>query len=245
MQHRTKNPRSWFRKLLRLIGWIIVGWIVVSVLLVALLKYINPPIWAWKIEQEGMNWPNHHWISLDEIAPPMQLAVIAGEDQTFSTNHGFDVNSIIAAYEHNEHSDDIYGASTITQQTSKNLFLWPTRTYMRKAIGAWFTLLIDTLWSKQRVLEVYLNIVQLGPHIYGVQDAAMHLFHEPASKLNKYQASLLAASLPNPTLYTVKPLSPFIVARSAWIRQQMKQLSYLPLENIGSVKMVNWQPVNQ
>ncbi len=219
--------------LFKSVFYVITTVLLLTTALVVALKYVNPTVWAWRYEQDRLNPIYHHWVTLDQISPAMQLAVIAGEDQTFAKNDGFDYSAIFAAYEHNLHSDKIYGASTITQQTAKNLFLWPTRTYIRKIVGAWFTFLIDHIWSKQRVLEVYLNVIQLGPRMYGVNDAAQYYFNTTPNNLTPYQASLLAASLPNPGIYRVKPLSPLTVKRGAWIHHQMQQLTYLPLVHIG------------
>ncbi|MBV7316503.1 monofunctional biosynthetic peptidoglycan transglycosylase [Shewanella sp. NIFS-20-20] len=195
-----------------------------TIALVLTIKYLDPPSWSWRLQQQGLDAPPHTWVPLSDMSHSMQLAVIAAEDQTFATNNGFDIKAIIAAFEHNEHSQQIRGGSTITQQLAKNLFLWPARSYFRKALGAWFTWWIDTLLPKTRVLELYLNIIQLGPHTYGVADAAAQYFSTSALMLNDYQASLLAAILPNPVVYKVQPPSAYVVRRSAWIRQQMRQL---------------------
>lgn len=222
-----------FKFLFKSALFLVCAFALITTSMVVALKYVNPSIWAWRFEQDRLNPVHHEWVSLDHISHAMQLSVIAGEDQTFAHNDGFDYSAILAAYEHNLHSDQIYGASTITQQTAKNLFLWPTRTYTRKLIGAWFTFLIDHIWSKQRVLEVYLNVIQLGPRMYGVNQAAQYYFNTTAANLTPTQASYLAASLPNPGIYRVKPLSPLTVQRGNWIHRQMVQLSYLPLRHIG------------
>lgn len=218
------------------IGKLLLLWIVLSMALVAVLRFINPPTWSWKIIR-SFSTPHaaakvqHQWVDLQHISPQMQLAVIASEDQTFPENFGFDIGSIMAAFEHNERSDQIRGASTITQQTAKNLFLWSSRSYFRKAVEAWFTFVIELEWDKSRTLEVYLNIIEFGPGIYGVEAAAQHYFQVPAAKLTAYQASLLAAILPNPWGYKIKPPSAYMLQRSSWIQQQMRQLGlpYLKL----------------
>jgi len=164
------------------------------------------------------------WVPYARIAPAMRLAVVASEDQTFPTNNGFDIQAIRKAIQHNEHSDTLHGASTITQQTAKNLFLWPGGGYFRKAIGAWLTVLIDATWPKQRVLEIYLNIAQFGPHTFGVEAAAEKYFHKHAAQLTAPEAALLAATLPDPDHLDPAHPSDYLTQRQQWILDQMQQL---------------------
>ena len=161
-----------------------------------------------------------------------QIAVIAAEDQKFAEHWGFDVAAIRAALKHNQQSRRVRGASTLSQQTAKNLFMWSDRSFLRKGIEAWFTLLMELGWDKSRILEVYLNIVEFGPGIYGAEAAARHYFGKPAIRLTRYEASLLAAALPNPWRYRVKPPSPYVQQRSAWIRRQMGQLGQVTLNRV-------------
>jgi monofunctional biosynthetic peptidoglycan transglycosylase len=154
----------------------------------------------------------------------MSAAVIASEDQTFPEHNGFDWKAIQKALNHNERSTRTKGASTLTQQTAKNLFLWSRRSWVRKGFEAYFTLLMETCWNKRRILETYLNIVEFGDGIYGVEAAAQHYFGKSAAKLNSSEAALLAAILPNPHRYSVKAPGPFVRDRQQWILQQIQQM---------------------
>lgn len=166
----------------------------------------------------------HDWVSWDEIAPAAKIAVIASEDQKFPEHFGFDVEAIEKAREHNQWSRRKRGASTISQQTAKNLFLWPGRSYVRKGLEAGYTVLLEALWPKRRVLEVYLNVAEFGEGIYGVEAASQAFFHHPASKLSYHEAALLAAVLPNPKRFKAAAPSGYVQARAAWINGQMVHL---------------------
>jgi len=179
---------------------------------------------------EGKYAPTYSWVSFDKIAPAMSAAVIASEDQNFPQHSGFDWKAIQKAMDHNERSTRTKGASTLTQQTAKNLFLWSRRSWVRKGFEAYFTLLLEGTWNKRRILETYLNIVEFGDGIYGVEAAAQRYFGKPASKLNSSEAALLAAVLPNPHRYSVKSPGPYVRERQQWILQQM--------EHLGGVSMV-------
>ncbi len=150
--------------------------------------------------------------------------MVASEDQTFPFNHGFDIPSIRSAIDEAEAGGRLRGASTITQQTARNLFLWSGGGFFRKGLEAWFTVLIDITWPKHRVLEVYANIAELGDGVYGVEAASQAFFHQPASRLTTHQAALLAAVLPDPRDWHADRPSPYIQRRAAWIQQQMRQL---------------------
>jgi monofunctional glycosyltransferase len=165
------------------------------------------------------------WVSMDEMTPWMGLAVIAAEDQKFPDHWGFDVSAIEKALAHNERNERrIRGASTLSQQTAKNLFLWDGRSWLRKGLEAGLTVGIETVWSKKRILTVYLNIAEFGEGIFGVEAASQHYFHKPASKLTMSEAALLAAVLPNPMLYRADAPSGYVRSRQAWILRQMRQL---------------------
>lgn len=166
----------------------------------------------------------HDWVSWDQIAPAAKLAVIAAEDQRFPEHFGLDLQAIEKAREHNRTSRRTRGASTLTQQVAKNLFLWPKRSWVRKGLEVGYTLLIETMWSKQRVLEVYLNIAEFSEGVYGVEAAANKFFRKPASKLTYHEAALLAAVLPNPKRLRVAAPSEYMENRASWIRGQMSQL---------------------
>lgn len=166
----------------------------------------------------------HDWVSSDQIAPAMKLAVIAAEDQRFAENFGFDWDAIRKALQHNERGRSVRGGSTITQQTAKNVFLWGERSWLRKGLEAGITVLLETFWSKERILTVYLNSIEFGSGIFGVEAAAHHYFHKPASRLSSREAALLAAVLPNPIRYKVQAPSGYVVRRQQWILRQMRQL---------------------
>jgi len=166
----------------------------------------------------------HDWVSWEAMADEAKLAVIAAEDQRFPEHHGFDVEAIQAALEHNREGGSTRGASTISQQTAKNLFLWSGRSWLRKGLEVYFTVLIETLWTKKRILTVYLNSAEFGTGIYGVEAAAQTFFHRPARQLTAQQAAQLAAVLPNPRRYSAERPSAYVWGRAAWIRVQMRQL---------------------
>src|SRR5471030_1199431 len=164
------------------------------------------------------------WVSMDEIASPMALAVMAAEDQKFPEHWGFDVDAIQSVLDRDKEGGKMRGASTLSQQTAKNLFLWDGRNWIRKGLEAGLTVGIETVWTKRRILTVYLNIVEFGDGVFGVEQAAQHFFHKPASKLTASQAALLAAVLPNPHLFKVNAPSAYVLRRQQWILRQMSQL---------------------
>jgi monofunctional biosynthetic peptidoglycan transglycosylase len=210
----------------------VTGALAAAVLLVLLLRWIDPPAsafmlearWQALIEGDGAYRQRYQWVDLEEISPQMAMAVIASEDQQFPYHAGFDFKSIREAVRHNAHSRRVRGASTISQQVAKNLFLWSGRSYLRKGLEAGFTVLIEWLWPKERILEVYLNIAQFGRGVYGVEAAAQQYFHRPARRLQRLDAALLAAVLPNPVRLRVEAPSPFVRSRQAWILSQMADL---------------------
>jgi monofunctional biosynthetic peptidoglycan transglycosylase len=165
------------------------------------------------------------WVAMDDIAPSMALAVMAAEDQKFPDHWGFDVAAIEKAISHNEKRPTrIRGASTLSQQTAKNLFLWDGRSWVRKGLEAGLTAGIELVWTKRRILTVYLNIVEFGDGIFGVEAAAQHFFHKPASRLTTSEAALLAAVLPNPHRFKAGAPSGYVTQRQQWIMRQMRQL---------------------
>lgn len=166
----------------------------------------------------------HDWVSISQISPHLQQAVIAAEDQLFLQHQGFDVKAIEQALVYNSKGRKVRGASTISQQTAKNVFLWSGRSWLRKGLESALTVLIELSWGKQRILEVYLNSVEFGPGIFGAQAAARYYFGIDARQLNKQQAALLAAVLPNPHRFSAKTPSPYVRKRQQWILQQMRQL---------------------
>lgn len=153
------------------------------------------------------------WVRLDQISPKMAAAVLKTEDYRFYEHNGFDFEAIQKAYEYNKKNKRKKGASTITQQTAKNVFLWPSRTWVRKGFEAYFTVLIELFWPKERILEVYLNVVELGPGVYGVEAASQKYYNRPSRNLNSYQAAMIAAVLPNPNRFRIDRPSPYILQR--------------------------------
>lgn len=172
---------------------------------------------------------NYRWVSIDEISKPMQLAVIASEDQKFLEHNGFDWEAMEKAWKGNKNGKNVKGASTISQQTAKNVFLWPSRTYLRKGLEAYFTFLIELIWTKERILEVYLNVAEMGKGQYGVETAAREFYQTDASSLNQRQAAMIAAILPSPRRWNPARPTPYLVGRQAWIMTQMRNLGPLPL----------------
>ncbi len=167
---------------------------------------------------------DYRWVDLEQVSPHAAIAMIAAEDQQFPFHAGFDFKSIREAIRHNARSVRVRGASTISQQVAKNLFLWRGRSYLRKGLEAWFTVLIETLWPKERILEVYLNIAELGRGIYGVEAASQRYFRKPAARLTRTQAATLAAVLPNPVRFRVEAPSRYVLARRSRILGQMRAL---------------------
>lgn len=210
--------------LFKIIGW----FFAISIALVIIFKWVPvfaTPLMVIRTVQQVTNaetvvW-KHDWEPLDNISKNLQLAVICSEDQNFLNHYGFDLEAIEKAIEHNKKGKRTRGASTISQQTAKNVFLWPQRSWLRKGLETYFTFLIELFWSKERIMEVYLNSIEMGNGIYGAEAAAQHWFKKPASKLTSYQAAAIAAVLPNPLRYKANPASAYIQGRQVWIVRQM------------------------
>jgi len=164
------------------------------------------------------------YVNMKNISRNMKLAVLASEDQLFPDHNGFDFKSIEKAMKHNQKGKSLHGASTISQQVAKNVFLWQHGGYFRKGLEVYFTFMIENVWGKRRILEMYLNVAEMGKGIFGVEAAARHYFGKSASDLTRPEAAMIAACLPNPILYTVKPLSVHVAERVPWILRQMSQL---------------------
>lgn len=220
------------RRLGRALLWTGLGAMALALLVVLALRWVNPPTSAFMLGSrigallagERGYTTHYQWVELERISPQAALAVIAAEDQQFPFHAGFDYKSIREAVRHNASSRHVRGASTISQQVAKNLFLWSGRSYFRKGLEAGFTLLIEWCWPKDRILEMYLNIAEFGRGIYGVQAAAQHFYHEDASRLSRADSALLAAVLPNPRRYRVDAPSRFVLEHRDWIAQQMAEL---------------------
>jgi monofunctional glycosyltransferase len=220
------------RALLQWCGIVCLTALALSVLAVLLLRWLHPlrsalmleaSLGAWQAQDHAYH-TDYRWVSLEQISPNAAIAVIASEDQQFPFHAGFDFNSIRAAVRASEQGKRLRGASTISQQVAKNLFLWSGHSFVRKGLEAYFTVLIETCWPKERILEMYLNVAQFGDGIYGVQAAAARYWHKSALQLSSADAALLAAVLPNPLrLHPDKP-SRYVLQRRDWILGQMRDL---------------------
>jgi monofunctional glycosyltransferase len=216
---------------LRRLALLCLALLLLLVLCVLMLRWVRPFssafMFAASINAYSESAPYHtdyRWVDLEHISPHAAIAVIASEDQLFPFHTGFDFKSIREAVRHNANHKRQRGASTISQQVTKNLFLWSSGSYFRKGLEAGITLLIEWLWPKERILEMYLNIAEFGRGIYGVEAASRHYFGRPASRLNREQAALLAAVLPSPRRYHVEAPSSFVQSRRDWILRQMTDL---------------------
>jgi monofunctional biosynthetic peptidoglycan transglycosylase len=223
--------RSFGARVVRAVAVCVFMCLAASVGLVLLLRFVPVPCSALMIQRQVEAWVSgkpyhalHRWTPLEEIAPAMGAAVLAAEDQNFEDHFGFDWQAIEKAIAHNEHSRKKRGASTVSQQTAKNLFLWDSRSWARKGCEVYFTLLLETLWPKRRILEVYLNIVEFGDGVYGVEAASRKFFGRSAGALNSGQAALLAAVLPSPRRFRADVPSPYLRGRQEWILRQMRQM---------------------
>lgn len=212
------------------------GTTILSVVLLRFIPvYFTPLMFIRLVQQEGRGEElrlHHRWVSLDKISPYLSQAVMASEDQRFLMHHGFDFQAIESAAKNNlkRNSKRKLGASTISQQTAKNVFLWPGRTWVRKGLEAYFTALIELMWSKQRIMEVYLNSIEMGNGIYGADAVAEWHFGCRASELTKEQCALIAATLPNPLKYDSSAPSQYIKKRKRRILREMKTVKMLPAE---------------
>jgi monofunctional biosynthetic peptidoglycan transglycosylase len=219
-------------RIVRGLIWLVLGFIALSFLSVLLLRWIDPPYSAFMAESQIEAWLSRDrtyvfrrtWVDLARISPNLPLAVVASEDQKFPEHWGFDVEAIEKAYELNRHSHRVRGASTISQQVAKNLYLWSGRSYLRKGLEAYFTVLIESCWPKRRILEIYLNIAEFGYGTYGAEAAAERFFHKPASRLTRSDAAVLAAVLPSPQRYSAAAPSRYVLQRRDWILDQMQAL---------------------
>jgi len=194
---------------------------------IVLIRFVDPPITVTQITSiiEGNGFKRTH-LSLDEMSTAAKLAVIASEDQLFPDHNGFDIKGIerALAFNKKKKGKKIRGASTISQQVAKNVFLWQGRSWFRKGLEVYFTFMIELVWSKQRILEVYLNEAEMGKGIFGIEAAAKKYFKKPVKRLTRTEAAMIAASLPNPVRYTVKPASTYVSRKYPWVLRQMNNL---------------------
>lgn len=227
---KTVAPKSLIRSLPRRLAWFIAGCVLFVLLVILLFRFVNPPTSAFMLAYLVTDTNpelQQKWVTLSDISPWMPLAVVASEDQRFPEHHGVDFAAIRKAVSEHKKGQGLRGASTITQQTAKNLFLWNGRSFVRKALEAGLAIAIDALWPKRRILEVYLNIAEFGRGVYGVEAASRRYFGIPASQLSQTQAARLAAVLPNPKVLSAAQPSAYVWGRVTWIRGQMEQLSGL------------------
>lgn len=200
-----------------------------SVLIVAIFRWLPVPVTSFMIRDDAPM--THDWVAWSEISRQAAAAVIAAEDQNFLEHGGFDFKAIDKAWTDRKRGRRLRGASTISQQVAKNLFLWPGQSWLRKGFETWFTLWIEWLWPKQRIIEVYLNSAEFGRGVWGVEAASQYFFRKSAARLNRNEAALLAAVLPNPKRFRVERPSPYVLQRQAWILRQMSML--------GGVRMLD------
>jgi monofunctional biosynthetic peptidoglycan transglycosylase len=213
---------SWWRKLKK----ILLVLIIFQLVYIVVLKWINPPITFTQLSDWVSGYGlKRDYVDFEDMSPSIRLAVMASEDQLFPDHNGFDIASIKKALSNNKKKNKrIRGASTISQQVAKNVFLWQGRSWFRKGLEVYFTFMIELFWSKQRILEMYLNVAEMGKGIYGVEAAAQSYFRKSAKKLTRTEAAMIAACLPNPKKYTVRPPSRYINRRYPWILTQMNNL---------------------
>lgn len=223
-----KAKARWGRRLLAL-PLLLAALTVVQVLV---LRFIDPPFSAFMAARQVAAWSGgdwrfrvaYDWRDLDQIAPHLPVALVAAEDQNFAAHRGFDLEAIAKARANNARGRKVRGASTISQQTAKNLFLWSGRSWVRKGLEAWYTVLIEALWPKWRILEVYANVAEFGDGVYGAQAAARSYFGKDAARLGPSESARLAAVLPSPKRYSVARPGPYVQRRAQSIERQMRQI---------------------
>lgn len=231
------------RRMLRLLARTALVLVGITVVVTLMLRWVPVPISSMMARRQlavlfDRQAPplRYDWVPIERISPRMALAVIASEDQLFLDHHGFDMEAIGKALKHNQRGRRVRGASTISQQVAKNLYLWPGRSYLRKGLEAGLTLLIEFTWPKRRILEVYLNIAEFGDGVYGVGAASAHLLKTDPARLSRGQAARLAAVLPAPKRYSARNPGPYVQRRAAWIERQMSHLggtAYLAPLDLG------------
>lgn len=221
MKSKGLVPRIW-RRLKR----VVLILFILQFVYIILLRWIDPPVTLTQLGSfftgKGLK---RDYISAEQMPLAAKLAVIASEDQLFADHGGFDWKSIEKAMAYNKKKPNrVRGASTISQQVAKNVFLWQGRSYLRKGLEMYFTFMIELIWSKRRILEMYLNISEMGKGVFGIEAAAQALFGKPANKLTRQECAMIAASLPNPVMFTVKPPSKYVLRRYPWVLKQMAVL---------------------
>jgi monofunctional glycosyltransferase len=226
---KKQRKRGLGRRILRMILKFLIYGFLFSILYIFICKWVYPPITFTQIGSVLSGYGlQREYVNMNEISENMKLAVIAGEDQLFPDHNGFDFKSIQKARKHNQKSKSLRGASTISQQVAKNVFLWQHGGYFRKGLEVYFTFMIEKMWDKKRILAMYLNVAETGKGIFGVEAAAKHYFKKSAKDLSKKEAAQIAACLPNPKLFTISPLSKRVATRYPWIISQMNYLKKDP-----------------
>jgi monofunctional glycosyltransferase len=229
---RAQPRRALWRKLLRGSAILVLAWIVGTWVLVLVLRFLSPPTSAFMLERRIDAWRagerdfslKYQFIPLAKMSPDLPIAFVAGEDQKFPLHHGFDVQAIEDAMEDADDGGRLRGASTISQQTAKNLFLWSGRSFVRKGLEAYFTVLLELTWPKSRILEIYANTAEFGDGMYGVEAASKAFFGKSAQQVTEREAALLAATLPNPKKRHADRPSALVLKRADWIQRQVRQL---------------------
>ena len=222
MAIKTKGlvPRTWRR-----VKRILIFLFFFHFFYLLILKWVNPPVTLTQLGSlfrgDGLK---RDYVSMNNISPYAKLGVIASEDQLFPDHDGFDFKSIEKAMKHNQKSKSLHGASTISQQVAKNVFLWQGRSWFRKALEAYFTFMIEKLWGKKRILQMYLNVSEMGRGVYGIEAAAQYYFRKPAKSLTRSESAMIASCLPSPKRYTIKPMSRHVASRYPWVLNQMSHL---------------------
>jgi monofunctional glycosyltransferase len=220
---KKKQHKNWWQKIKKILLWFVIAQFVYIII----LRWVNPPFTITQlvslVSGHGLK---RDYVAYDEINYNAKLAVLAAEDQQFPDHNGFDIKAIKLAMKYNKkHPNKIRGASTISQQVAKNVFLWQHGGYFRKGLEVYFTFMIELCWSKERILQMYLNVSEMGKGIFGIEAAAQNYFNKEASNLTRSEAAQIAAALPNPVTYTVKPLSKYVANRYPNIMEQMNNLA--------------------
>ncbi len=226
-QPAGKRRRGW--RWLFIVPFVLV---LFSVLQVLVLRFVDPPFSMVMAADQAGRWIHgpdrsflaYDWVDHEQMAACLPISLVAAEDQQFPFHRGFDLNAIAKARRHNERGGKVRGASTISQQVAKNLFLWQGRSWLRKGLAAWYTGLIELFWPKQRIIEMYANIAEFGPGVYGAQAASRRFFGRDAARLSANQCARLAAVLPSPRRYNAATPGPYVQRRAAWIQRQVRQL---------------------
>ena len=223
---KKTRKKTWWQSLKRFLLWLFI----LQFIYIIILRWVNPPFTITQVVSliKG-NGLKRDYVSYNEINSSAKLAVMSGEDQLFPDHNGFDVKAIKKAVKFNEkHPTKVRGASTISQQVAKNVFLWQGGGFFRKGLEVYFTFMIEIFWGKKRILQMYLNVSEMGKGIFGIQSVAKNYFNKDAALLTRNEAAQIAAALPNPVRFTVKPLSKYVAARSGNIMRQMNNLETDP-----------------